>query len=263
MKILDELIAQARERAEALPIQESVRRSGPDYREAIAGRDRIHVIAEFKRCSPSRGDIRPHASVVEMVTAYQEGGASALSVLTEPTRFRGQDIDVQLAAATVDLPILMKDFVISPKQVQHAAALGASAVLLIVRCLERSELFDLAKLCSELDLTPLVECHDEAELDIALQIEDAVLGINQRDLRKMTIDPARGRRLLGVVPTERVVVVESGVEHPEEIRALHGLADAVLVGTALMCASDPRRFLMQATRRPEQAIQRPSNGDVA
>ena len=235
---LDELIAQAGLRAAVLPSQSPTLRSRPNFRDAIAGRDQMHVIAEFKRCSPSRGDIRPYASVVDMVTAYQEGGASALSVLTEPTRFRGEDIDVQLAAAAVDLPILMKDFVVSPRQVEHAAVLGASAVLLIVGCLKHSDLLELAGVCRRLGLTPVVECHDEQELRIGLEIEDAVLGINHRDLRHMTIDPAQGRRLLGAVPDERVVVVESGDVAPEEIYSLHGLVDAVLVGSFLGATAD-------------------------
>ena len=97
--VLAELVSDAELRAAALPPQSPVYRSRPDFRAAIAGRDRMHVIAEFKRSSPARGDIRPYASVVEMVTTYEEGGASALSVVTEPTRFRGEDIDLQLAAA--------------------------------------------------------------------------------------------------------------------------------------------------------------------
>ena len=206
----------------------------------------MHVIAEFKRCSPGRGDIRPYASVVELVTAYEEGGASAVSVVTEPTRFRGEDMDLQLAAAAVGLPIVLKDYVVSPIQVEHAAVLGASAVLLIVECLEYRQLLDLADVCRRLGLTPLVECHDERQIATGLQIEDAVLSISLPDPQHMAIDRGRDRRLLSVVPEDRVVVLETGVEDPEEIYNLQGFADAVLVGTALMCASDPRGFLTRA-----------------
>lgn len=254
MKVLDQLIAEAGERAARLPMPLATPQPVPadraNFRQAVAGRDRIHVISEFKRASPSRGAIRPNASVVEMVTAYQEGGASALSVLTEPSMFSGNDIDVKLAAAAVDLPILMKDFVVSPRQIEHAVTLGASAILLIVCCLEPSRLLELAQTSRELGLSTLVECHDEAEIELALQVEDGLIGINQRNLKEMTIDAGRGLRLLQAVPDDRVVVVESGVENPEQIRALHGLADAVLVGTALMCSRDPRRFLTDALRPP-------------
>lgn len=251
MAVLEQLVAEAGRRAAALPTgrQTSVPRQHRSFRDAIAGRDRIDCIAEFKRCSPSQGPIRPHASVVQQVVAYARGGASALSVLTEPTRFRGQDLDLQLAAAAVSLPILMKDFIVSPRQIEHAATLGAAAVLLIVRCLPGPRLTELAQVCVGFGLTPLIECHDEDEIRRALAFDDAVIGINQRDLGAMTVDPTRGRRLLQAVPGDRVVVVESGIEAPAAVQELAGHADAVLIGTALMRAADPRRFLVDALRR--------------
>jgi indole-3-glycerol phosphate synthase len=246
MGVLDELVARAHRRAQGLG---NLPLSNPnphvDFRDAIAGKDRISVIAEFKRCSPSLGQIRTDADITRQVKNYIEGGASAISVLTEPTRFRGSYEDLRFAVAAGDAPALMKDFVVSPRQVELAASLGASAVLLIVRCLPGPLLGELVESCRQCQLTPMIECHEKDEIEIALEFEDAVIGVNHRNLSTLAVDMERGRELMKSIPRERVVVSESGVQEPEDVRHLRGLVDAVLIGTALMRAARPQDFLQE------------------
>ena len=246
MAVLEELMAEAEARSRGLPQpRPGTRTPRPSFQDAIAGKDNLDVVAEFKRQSPSRGVIRDDADITVQVAAYASGGARAVSVLTEPSRFAGCYDDLRLACQTLSLPVLMKDFVVSERQLEHAAALGASAVLLIARCLPQARLLELARACQKLGVTPLVECHDQDEIRIALQIEEAVLGVNNRDLQTLRVDRERGRDLLASVPADRVVVAESGFSCPADVDAVRGLADAVLVGTALMQSPDPAGFLQQ------------------
>ncbi len=252
MGLIEDLVEGARVRAKTLPRREppdsnelngpNERSERPSFREALRGKGSVAVIAEYKQASPSLGDIAER-SLIEQVVKYERAGAAALSVLTEPTRFRGSYDDLENAAATVSLPVLMKDFIVDPAQVREAAHLGASAVLLIVRCLARSELLELAALAAELSLTPLVECHNTRELDAALAIEDAVIGVNNRDLDTLEMDRSLAPRLLSDVPVERVVVAESGYLTADDVREVRGLADAVLMGSALMKLDAPASLI--------------------
>ena len=251
----DRELARLRQRSRARQTAGSGR---PDFRAALAGRGRLAVIAEFKRRSPSAGSIAEDLDLDVQVTRYARGGAAALSVLTEPTRFGGSYHDLARAAEVTGLPVLMKDFVVSPRQVELAADLGAAAVLLIVRCLGDLRLTELVDACRVHGLTALVECGDRAELERALAHRDVVLGLNNRDLDTLDVDPRRGRALLEHVPADRVVVAESGFRTPGDLAAVRGAADAVLVGTALMESDDPAAFLAaagvpQPARRPTQA----------
>jgi indole-3-glycerol phosphate synthase len=247
MSVLNELVAGAHRRVADLDcIPLATGSPGQSFVQAIAGKDRVSVVAEFKRCSPSLGQIAAAADLARQVMSYVDGGASAISVLTEPTRFLGSYDDLRLAAGTVEVPVLMKDFLVSPRQVELAASLGASAVLLIVRCLESSKLAEMVAACRESRLTPLIECHDAAEIETALGFEDAVIGVNHRDLSTFVVDVERGRGLMQEIPGDRVVVSESGMETPAQVHGLVGLADAVLVGTALMRATSPKEFLREA-----------------
>jgi indole-3-glycerol phosphate synthase len=246
--VLEELIDSARERARKLHDAEPTGKPvGVRFDEALRGKDRLSVIAEFKQASPSLGDIAER-DVVEQVGSYVRAGASALSILTEPSRFRGSLDDLERAARAVDVPVLMKDFVVHPAQVRAAARLGARAVLLIVRCLDPSELRELASACRHYGLVPLVECHGESEIEYGLMIEEAVLGINNRNLDTLEIDRSSALRLLGNIPKDRVVVAESGYEEPEHVEEIRGLADAVLIGSALMKRDDPAQFLLEVMR---------------
>jgi indole-3-glycerol phosphate synthase len=241
--LIEDLVARARERARGLSREEprSAPRT-PSFLEAIRGKDRLDVIAEFKKKSPSLGAIADR-ELEARVKRYEEAGASAVSVLTEPTRFAGSFEDLERAARTVDIPVLMKDFVVDLAQVRVAARLGARAVLLIVRCLERAELEELVSCCAHYGLTPLVECHSEREIEESMRHEGVVTGVNNRDLDTLAIDRSLAPRLLGSVPTDRVVVAESGYESGADVSGVRRLADAVLVGSALMKLEDPAKLI--------------------
>lgn len=241
--VLAELVAAAHRRARSLPTLSRARRERPSFVQAIAGKEELAIIAEFKRSSPS-GAIAAGADLAARARTYAAAGAAALSILTEPTRFGGSFEDLQVAAETTELPLLMKDFVVSPAQVELAAHLGASAVLLIVRCLEPEALHELSAACHRAGLAPLVECHTEDEVACAAEM-DCVIGVNNRDLDDLSIDRERAARLLGAVATGRVTVAESGYDEPAQARALRGRVDAALIGTALMRSSDPARFLTE------------------
>jgi len=245
MGLLEDLVRSARERARGLAVLEPERSPpGPSFEAAFAGKNRLDVIAEFKRRSPSLGAIA-EPDIEEQVRRYEEAGAAAISVLTEPTRFGGSYEDLSRAARSVEAPVLMKDFVVDPAQVREAARLGARAVLLILRCLSKADLDELVSACAHYGLTPLLECHRASEIEIALRHDAAVIGANNRDLESLEIDRALAPRLLTEVPRERVAVAESGYERAEDVRGLRGLADAVLVGGALMRHEDPAALIRE------------------
>ena len=248
-RVLERLVRAAEARAERLaaePDPGPPDREPPSFREAIGGREALSVIAEFKRKSPSAGSIRDDDPGARAL-AYWEAGASAVSVLTDPDAFGGSLTDLQAASAATGLPILMKDFIVDPAQIRAGWAAGASAVLLIVRCLDAVRLRQLHREARSLGLDTLVEVHDAAELDRALALEDAIVGINNRDLDTLQTDRRRARDLLPRVPSGWIAVAESGYLEPEHLTELRGRADAVLIGTALMRAADPRAFLRAAT----------------
>lgn len=249
MIVLDAIVAAARERAKQLPKgQPAGWPRGVPLDDALRGKERLKLIAEYKRSSPAAGPIAAGRDVVEQVRGYVRAGAAAVSVLTEPSQFGGSLEDLERAAAAVTAPVLMKDFVVDVAQVRVAACLGARGVLLIARILSPAELEELASACAHYGLVPLIECHDEDEVARALAVPRAVLGLNNRDLTTLAVDRGRAIRLLETVPRERVVVAESGYERPEEAAELRGRADAVLVGTALMRAADPEAWIREATR---------------
>ena len=248
-RVLTGLIRSAEARAKRLaagPAPGRPMREPPSFRAAIGGRDTLSVIAEFKRRSPSAGAIRD-ADPAARAVAYREAGASAISVLTDPDAFGGSLGDLQAASAASGLPILMKDFIVDPVQIRAGRAAGASAVLLIVRCLDDGRLRGLYQEARSLGLDALVEVHDEAELDRALGLEGALVGINNRDLDTLQTDRRRAAALLPRIPAGRIAVAESGYVDPEHLTELRGAADAVLIGTALMRAADPSAFLRAAT----------------
>lgn len=220
-------------------------REPPSFGSAIGGRDNLSVIAEFKRRSPSAGAIRDDDPAVR-ARAYREAGASAISVLTDPDAFGGSLEDLKTAARVSSLPVLMKDFLVDPVQVRAGWAAGASAVLLIVRCLDDHRLRRLYEEARALGLDTLVEIHDAAELERALALEEAIVGINNRDLDTLETDRRRAAALLPDVPAGRIAVAESGYLEPAHLAELRGKADAVLIGTALMRAPDPAAFLRAA-----------------
>jgi indole-3-glycerol phosphate synthase len=210
------------------------------FHQALA-RPGIGVIAEFKRRSPSAGALREGAKLEDVVVAYERGGASALSVLTEGPNFAGSLEDLRTARTACDLPILRKDFVLDPYQLHEALLAGADAVLLIVAALDQATLSSLHELATELGLDVLVEVHDRDELARAADVGARLIGVNNRDLRDFTVDVRRTFELLDAMPAGAVVVSESGISTPEQLRDLEreGVC-AVLVGETLMRAPDPQ-----------------------
>jgi indole-3-glycerol phosphate synthase len=250
MTVLDRILAETRQAVEArkrqTPIESEVSSPRPGrFREALAGSG-ISVIAEFKRRSPSAGTLRePAPDVAEIVGAYARGGASALSVLTEGANFDGSLADIGAARAACGLPILRKDFIVDPYQLREACLAGADAVLLIVAALDDARLASLHELALALGLDVLVEVHDRQELARAEQAGARLIGVNNRDLRDFSVDVGRTERLLGEMPAGAIVVSESGISEPEQLRELErqGVA-AALVGESLMRAPDPQQALV-------------------
>jgi indole-3-glycerol phosphate synthase len=206
----------------------------------------VGVIAEFKRRSPSAGALSERPDLRAVVSAYERGGASALSVLTEGPHFDGSLDDLRAARAACDLPILRKDFIVDPYQLHEACVAGADAVLLIVAALDPVQLAELHEQARALGLDVLIEVHDHAELQRALAVGAELIGVNNRDLRDFSVDLERTARLLPEIPDDVVVVSESGIHSAEQLRSLQAAGvHAVLVGETLMRAPDPAAALRE------------------
>jgi indole-3-glycerol phosphate synthase len=204
----------------------------------------LAVIAEIKRRSPAKGDLRLELDPAGLARQYEAAGASALSVLTDERYFRGSDDDLLAARAAVSLPVLRKDFTIDRYQVYEARALGADAILLIVRALSDSQLAELGGLAAELGLDALVEVHNAAELERAVASGASLIGVNNRNLDTLSVDPETSFALRSGVPAGAVAVAESGISQPELARRLAEAGfDAILVGEALVIADDPAALL--------------------
>lgn len=211
----------------------------PSLSGAVRGRT-VGVIAEVKRRSPSKGAINLGMSAAEQARAYERGGAAAISVLTEPAHFGGSVEDVITVRSVVSVPVLKKDFHVEPIQLLEAKAIGASAALLIVRALSPDALREMTATARRLRLEVLVEVRDEEELTRALDAGAELIGINNRNLETLEIDPRTCERLLKLVPASVVAVAESGVSGREDVeRVGRAGADAVLVGSVISAAKDP------------------------
>ena len=212
-----------------------------DFASVLRG-DRIQLIAEVKKASPSRGIIRPDFDPVEIAQIYASNGASAISVLTEPKYFQGSLNhlkDIRNTMGNKRLPLLRKDFLGDPYQVYESRAYGADSLLLIVAILTPEKLSELLGLSRELNMSCLVEVHNEAELEIALRSGVGIIGINNRDLQTFTVDLTVTERLRPLIPPDRLVVSESGIKDRNDIEKLGKWGvDAVLIGESLMSAPD-------------------------
>jgi indole-3-glycerol phosphate synthase len=239
---LDELEADAEE---VLP--------GPSLERALRGAS-VAVIAEVKRRSPSKGAIAAGLDAAQQAQAYKDGGAAAVSVLTEPAHFGGSAEDLLRVRAGVAIAALKKDFHVAPVQLVEARALGASAALLIARALSPERLLEMLATGRSLGLELLVEIRDEAELARALEGGATMIGINNRDLESLVIDPSTCDRLLPLVPAGLLAIAESGIAARADVERYAQLgADAVLVGSVLAASSDPvaaTRALTAVARRP-------------
>lgn len=186
--------------------------------------------------------------------AYARGGAAAISVLTEPLHFGGSPADLEAVRARVPIPVLKKDFHVDEVQVIEARALGASSLLLIARALAPDRLAALVRLAIEWKVEPLVEVRDEDELERALQSGARIIGVNNRDLESLRIDPSTAERLIPLIPWDRVAVAESGVDTRQHVERVAGAgADAVLVGSSISAASDPAAAVRALAGVPRSA----------
>lgn len=242
--ILDQILEQKREEVERLRGRrerlETAAAEAPeprDFRAALADGPDVAVVAEFKRRSPSAGDLAPGADPAEVGRGYAEGGAAALSVLTDERWFGGALSDLSEAREASGLPVLRKDFLVDPVQLLEARAAGADAVLLIVRALEGESLQAMVRETRELGMHALVEAHGEEELERAVDAGAEIVGVNARDLASFAVDLALSERLVGRVPGGRVAVAESGIRGEADVARMAAAgADAVLVGGWLMSA---------------------------
>jgi indole-3-glycerol phosphate synthase len=219
----------------------------PRFADALRGND-VKVVAEVKRSSPSRGAINRGLDLAKRVAAYEAGGAAAISVLTEPARFGGSNEDLSRARAVVRIPLLKKDFHVETVQILEARSLGASAALVIARAVPPARLRELMSAGNDAGIEILVEVRDERELDLALTLGARVIGVNNRNLETLEIDPETSIRLLPLIPVDVVAIAESGVRSMEDVERLaRAGADAVLVGTELSASSDPAMAVRSLT----------------
>ncbi|MEJ2387098.1 MAG: indole-3-glycerol phosphate synthase TrpC [Chromatiaceae bacterium] len=247
-KIMHRKVEEVAARTERLPQRELVAMvadAPPPRGLAAALKERIArgqpaVVAEMKRASPSKGVLREDFRPGEIASSYEHGGAACISVLTDVDFFQGRDAYLQEARAACGLPVLRKDFIIDPYQVYEARAIGADCILLIVACLDDAELRELNGLGAMLGLDVLVEVHDAAELERAVELPGRLLGINNRDLRSFDVRLETTIGLVDCVPPDRILVTESGIHTREDVaRMRRHRVNAFLVGEAFMRAEVP------------------------
>ena len=214
--------------------------------EAALRRPGVSFICEAKKASPSKGLIAPHFPYVDIAREYEEAGADAMSVLTEPEFFLGNDSYLEEIHRAVDLPLLRKDFTIDEYQIYEAKVLGASAVLLICSLLNGEQLKRYIGICRELGLSQLVEAHTDEEVSVAAEAGATIIGINNRNLKTFEVDFSNALRLRRLVDKNTVFVAESGIRGPEDVKALaEAKVDAVLIGETLMRAENKKEMLQR------------------
>ncbi|MCR4589092.1 MAG: indole-3-glycerol phosphate synthase TrpC [Lachnospiraceae bacterium] len=213
------------------------------FEKALSGPE-LAFICECKKASPSKGIIAEHFPYMEIAKDYEEAGADAISVLTEPKWFLGDDRYLLEIAEKVHIPCLRKDFTVDPYMIYQAKALGASAVLLICSILSDAQIREYMGICNELGLSALVEAHDEKEVERALDCKARIIGVNNRNLKDFTVDTDNAARLRKMIPKNVLFVSESGVKTPEDVKKIREMgADAALVGETLMRADDKSYML--------------------
>jgi indole-3-glycerol phosphate synthase len=238
--MLDEIVEATRQRLDTEGVVH--RDSSPGGRDFVAAlaRPGLQVIAEFKRRSPSAGPLGMELDAGAQAAAYLEGGAAAISVLTEPRYFAGSIGDLEAVREAVDLPILRKDFIVDERQVAESRAIGADALLLIVAALDRPRLKSLLAETRKSGIAALVEAHDEREARIAVELGADLIGVNNRNLQTFETDLAVAERVAEQLPAGRILVAESGVSTPAGANRMSVAGyDAILVGEALVRSADP------------------------
>lgn len=260
---LGRIVTEAEGRVETLrrsasKLQEAAIRAATPTRSlttALRG-DRVAVIAEVKRRSPSKGWIAAGLSAVEQARAYATGGAAAISVLTEPNHFDGSVEDLDAVSRAVDVPVVKKDFHIDPIQLVEARAHGATAALLIARALGPDRLEAMLEAARWMALEAIVEVRDEHELRRALDAGALIIGINNRDLETLIIDSTTSERLLPLIPSSVIAIAESGMSTAADVEHIAKFgADAVLVGSSLSSSGDPAALVreLSSIRRAHRA----------
>ena len=255
MNILEQLADSARQRVEQYKAKvslETIRAqaeslSKGEFRfEQALSKPGVSFICECKKASPSKGVIAESFPYVEIAMEYEDAGADCISVLTEPTRFLGQDEYLEEIVNSVSVPCLRKDFVVDEYMIYQAKTLGAEAVLLICALLDESTLRRYRELCDSLGLSALVEAHDEREIESALNAGARIVGFNNRNLKDFTVDVDNSRRVRALVPDGVLFVSESGIKTPQDVKALADAgADAVLIGETLMRSPDKNAALAE------------------
>lgn len=252
--ILDQLAASTRERverrkqkaafeqvkkqAQALPAE-----TGFPFERALAA-EGMSFICEVKKASPSKGLIAPDFPYLQIAKEYEEAGAAAISVLTEPEYFLGSDQYLEEIVQEVSIPVLRKDFTVDAYQIYEAKLLGASAVLLICALLEEGKLKDFLDIAHGLGLSALVEAHDEKEVETAVRAGARIIGVNNRDLKTFTVDVNNSVRLRSLIPAGKIYVSESGIRNAADVGILHkNGTNAVLIGETLMRSPDKKAML--------------------
>lgn len=217
-------------------------------RQSRDGERPARVIAEVKAASPSAGEIEPEPAVEEIASSYRRGGASAISVVTEPRFFGGSHDWLMRASRATSLPVIMKDFVIDPIQLHRGAAAGADAVLLLASVLDRVRLRDFIQLLNEYGVDAVVEVHDERELEEALAADATIVGVNNRNLRDFSVSLATSERVVAAIPANVIRVSESGITTRNDVeRLLDAGYDAFLVGESLLRQADRERAVRMLT----------------
>ncbi|MFW6679443.1 indole-3-glycerol phosphate synthase TrpC [Lacrimispora sp. AGF001] len=266
--ILDTLAAASKQRAEAAKItipvsqmeemaymafEDGKRECDFSFEKAISSPG-ISFICEVKRASPSKGMIAPDFPYREIAMEYEEAGADAISVLTEPDYFLGKGEYLTEISQSVSLPLLRKDFTVDPYQIFEAKVLGASAVLLICALLDTEKLKEYMKICDSLGLSALVEAHDEAEIHSALTAGARLIGVNNRNLKTFEVDFENSIRLRGLVPAGTVFIAESGIQTADDVKRLYQAGvNGVLIGESLMRSPD-KKVILQEMRKAANGI---------
>ncbi|MGN8226492.1 indole-3-glycerol phosphate synthase TrpC [Gracilimonas sp. BCB1] len=233
------------------------------YKDALSGTDSVSIISEVKKASPSKGIIRPDFDPVDIALRYEEGGASAISVLTDQPFFKGDLKYLEAISKRVKLPLLRKDFIIDPYQIKEAKAYGADAALIIVAITEGAQLNELLHAAKEFELDALVECYDQEDFDRIDFEQVDILGVNNRDLKNFEVDVHRGIEILQQAPEGTVLVSESGLSSGKDLAVLRkeGIHSA-LIGEFFMRQDDPGQAVKDLIEQTEEEFQRLQREDI-
>ena len=260
MTILDTIVEKKREEVEIRKSQsplssfvDNLEKSDISFYDALQGKNRVHLIAEVKKASPSKGLIAKNFDLEKTVQLYNRY-ASAMSILTDESFFQGSFYNLETARKNSNLPLLCKDFIIDEYQIYEARKYGANAILLIAAILTQEEMKHFYSLATDLNMDVLFEVHDKEELDKTLPLNPRIVGVNNRNLKDFSIDYELTNKLAKFIPEECVIVAESGIETWEDVQGVQGTADAMLVGSSIMGAPSPKEKIHQLTQLPQIKI---------